>query len=251
MPLPSRTRFIINYIYPPFFIQQLGVFSVNGITAQMVQKFADTIPSQFKFIEYNLNTANTFQLENFVSKKNLTHHLYLNREYEIVQSNYAQNLKRNLKKAAAAILEIVENVDVSELIKIFRENRGAEISKLKDENYAVLSCLIEEANKRNAALVLGVKHKSKLCAGAVFFKSNSKWIFIFSATNTIARETAAMPFLIDYFIRKNSNSNSLLDFEGANNEQLARFYKGFGAEEKTYLQIRRNNLPKVIHWIKG
>lgn len=251
MPLPCRKRFIINYIYPPFFIQQLGLFSSTKIEVALVQQFLDAIPLPFKFVEYNLNTDNNFRFENFHSKPNLTHHLQLNFEYENLYSHYSQNLKRNLKKVASNHFEIVENADELEIIKIFKANRGAAISKLKEENYGILLHLIKEAKERNATEVIGVKHENKLCAGAVFFRSNNKWIFIFSATNAIAKQNAAMPFLIDYFIQKNANTNSILDFEGSNNVQLARFYKGFGAEEKTYLQLRRNELPKLIHWIKG
>jgi hypothetical protein len=41
-----------------------------------------------------------------------------------------------------------------------------------------------------------------------------------------------------------------LSFEGAVNPSLARFYRGFGAREVVYLQIRKNRLPLLFRWLK-
>ena len=59
-----------------------------------------------------------------------------------------------------------------------------------------------------------------------------------------------MFLLLDSFIKENSQKNITLDFEGSNDENLARFYKGFGSKECVYLQLRRNRLPFLINWLK-
>ena len=38
----------------------------------------------------------------------------------------------------------------------------------------------------------------------------------------------------------------VLDFEGSNIESIARFYKGFGAQEEIYPGIKLNNLPPIL-----
>jgi hypothetical protein len=59
-----------------------------------------------------------------------------------------------------------------------------------------------------------------------------------------------MSQLIDSFIRDHSGEEVYLDFEGSMDLNLARFYKGFGSKEVVYLQIRKNNLPGIIRWLK-
>ena len=44
--------------------------------------------------------------------------------------------------------------------------------------------------------------------------------------------------------------NIIFDFEGSNLPGVARLYKGFGSKENVYLQIRKNNLPKLVRWLK-
>ena len=256
MPLPYKNKLGITYIFPPYFIQQLGVFSKGDLIAKKVSDFIAAIPDKFKFIEYCLNIEScafgedVFTNKNFDVRKNLTCHLSLKNDYAAITKSYSQNLKRNLKKALAAELSIQENVYAKMIVELFRKNRGKEIANLKDENYQTFLALVDKANNYNAVKTVGINYKKELCAGAVFWIQNNKLIFIFSATNTVAKETGAMSFLIDRVIQKYAHKADHLDFEGSNNTALARFYKSFGADEKVYYQIRQNNLPKPVRWLK-
>lgn len=256
MPLPQKVKLGITYVYPPYFIQQLGVFSSRDLKIKIIQDFITAIPEKFKFIEYNLNIENSsigeevFRNQKFEVLRNVTHHLSLQNDYTAISKNYSQNLKRNLKKAVAAELVIQENVDAKTVVELFRKNRGKEIDNLKDENYKTFLALVTRAKKQHTLKTVGINYKKELCAGAVFWIQNNSLIFIFSATNALAKKTGAMPFLIDYVIQQFSNKAIKLDFEGSNNAALARFYKGFGAAEKVYFQLKRNNLPKPIRWLK-
>jgi hypothetical protein len=95
-----------------------------------------------------------------------------------------------------------------------------------------------------------VNINNQLAAGVLFLHSNHEYILIFSAVNEEARQTGAMSLLIDTFIRSHANEKMNLDFEGSMDANLARFYKSFGAEEVVYLQIKKNNLPIPIRWLK-
>ena len=59
-----------------------------------------------------------------------------------------------------------------------------------------------------------------------------------------------MFYLIDRFIARHAASDTVLDFAGSNDEQLARFYAGFGSEKETYIRIVKNRLPFFIKWLK-
>jgi hypothetical protein len=59
-----------------------------------------------------------------------------------------------------------------------------------------------------------------------------------------------MSAIINSFIREHSGEKLYLDFEGSMDANLSRFYKSFGSKEIVYLQIRKNNLPVLLRWLK-
>jgi hypothetical protein len=116
----------------------------------------------------------------------------------------------------------------------------------------MLDDLIHVCMEKGRAQIWGVLTPEKrLCAGAIFVESNGKVIFLFSGSNQVARGNSAMPYLIDRFICENSNRNLILDFEGSNDHNLARFYKSFGSKECVYLQVKVNRLPWFIRFFKA
>src|SRR3972149_10763281 len=50
MPLTAGKKYGIEYLYPPYFAQQLGVFSKEKISQEFVEEFLNSIPSDYKFM---------------------------------------------------------------------------------------------------------------------------------------------------------------------------------------------------------
>lgn len=252
MPLTTRKKYGIEYLYPPYFAQQLGVFSKEKLCQEKIEEFLSAIPLQYKFIEICLNTQNTFEFSGFQIKKNINIELSLDSSYESLRKKFSEDTKRNIKKAIKHEVYLQKNISPSDIINIFRKNTGNKINNLADKNYKVLSNLISACIEKKYAEVWGAYTKEdKLCAGVVWLIKNNRLVFLFSATDQQAKKSGAMFFLIDNFIHKHSNQKMILDFEGSNLPGLARFYKGFGSKENVYLQVRKNNLPKFFRWLKG
>jgi lipid II:glycine glycyltransferase (peptidoglycan interpeptide bridge formation enzyme) len=246
-PLTWRKKSGIYYLYQPCFTQQLGIFSSGLLTPKDTELFLKNIPLKFRYAEINLNIFNKTEDLPFRFIPQKTHLLDLIESYDKIALDYSTNLKRNLKTAEKQGLSINVDVPASQIIKLFSENRGKQIATLGDDDYAILENLFEKCSQNNMAVALGVYDKdSVLCAGAIFIASHSKVIFLFSGTSQEARNTGAMHFLIDHFIRKNAQRNLTLDFEGSNDSNLARFYKSFGAKECTYMMFVKNDLPWVV-----
>lgn len=251
MPLPAGKKFGFHYLFPPFFVQQLGVFSVDKLTADHVRDFLLAVPRKFRYWEINLNTFNKVEPASWKLLPNLTHELDLIEPYEKLHAAYSDNAKRNIKKAAATGLQLSSEVSHEAIIALFRNGRGRQIDQLREPQYDILRTLLRLLEGRGMLHVRGVKNeKGELLAGAFFADSNGKVIFVFSGTAEEARNTGAMPLLIDRFIHENAQKNLVLDFEGSNDPQLARFYKSFGAKECVYLQARKNELPWPVRWLK-
>ncbi len=250
MPLTCRKKYGLNYLYQPPFTQQLGVFGPK-LNERIIQHFLDQVPILYKLVEINLNIANSGDLRGYETSGWLTHHLSLNKKHEELMQTYSTNHKRNLRKAVNSGYETEKNTRMEEIIRLFRSGKGKEADSLKRKDYKVLIALAEACIKKNKAERIGVRNKEGiLLAGALFIVSDGKAIFLFSGTSPAARNTGALHFLIDSFIREYSGSDLTLDFEGSNDKELARFYKGFGASEFVYLHLRRNDLPAMIRWLK-
>lgn len=252
-PLTKRKKFGINYLFQPFFTQQLGLFSSDAnISDNKLIEFLSAIPEKFKLIEIQLNSFNNFtSFNSFTINRKLTCHLSLSESYEKIRENYSENLRRNIKKSVTSGIETTKNVVPEDIISLFRLNKGLEINKLKEGDYKTFLKLLSEAKSRNLLDCRGILDSNgNLIAGCIFLKSKFSFIFLFSATNKEAKETGAMSLLIDSFIKEHSNEDYLLDFEGSMDINLARFYKSFGSKEVVYLQIQKNNLPVIIRWLK-
>ena len=246
-PLTGNKKMGINYLFQPPFTQQLGISSKGVLSENVVDSFINSIPAKFKFIEINLNSFNKVDAEKYSSKPWLTHLLDLIKPYESTFKSYSTNLKRNIKKAEKSGISIMKNVKPDEIITLFRENRGKTINNLKDKEYNKLRRLSYLGIYKGLVQTYGAFSTSNnLIAGAIFLKHKEKAIFLFSGNSDEGKETAAMPLIIDNFIKDNSQKNLTLDFEGSNDPNLARFYKSFGSKEVTYPHLKINRFPGVM-----
>lgn len=236
MPLTKKKKFGINYLCQPFFTQQLGLFSINPITQEQVKAFLRAIPRKYLLVEICLNEGNPLGPTCKGVQLHRNHLLDLSNDYNVLYSQYHENTKRNLKKSLKYNLQLVKAVPVSTVIELFRTNRGASVTHWGDVEYARLSLLADIAMTSSNAFIYGVKtleNENVICA-ALFLLSHQNITFLFSGNDSLGKETQAMTFLIDQVVREYAGQNLNLDFEGSDDENLARFYRGFGSVEVNY-----------------
>jgi hypothetical protein len=247
-PLVYRRKFGIFYIYQPFFTQQLGLYSTTKLNAEALGAFIQAIPSKFRQVEINLNTLNKAEGLPVKVVPQLNHELDLIHSYEKIRQAYSENLVRNLKKPEKAGLTISKNIKPDDIIELFRKNRGKEIAHLHDKEYLKLKRIAYTCMYKGIASIQGVYDlQNQLCAGAFFIQSNNKAIFLFSGLGETGRDTGAMPFLIDNFIREHAGRHLTFDFDGSNDPSLARFYKSFGSKECVYQRVVIDRLPAALN----
>lgn len=246
-PLPFRSQYLIHYIYQPFFTQQLGVFTHSLLTPDLVTRFLTAIPEKFKMIDLQVNALNKVDDQVFRSEKRINLELNLIESFENLEKKFDQNTRRNCKKAAKSDLKIVRGVEPDQLITLFQKNFGAKDETLTFNDYDRLRTLITHCTTHNKGVILGVTlPDGTLCASVFFLTSHNRFIFHFAASNGAARETGAMFLLVESFIREHAGTPVSLDFEGSNDPNVARFYKGFGAQEVNYTRVIMNRLPFLL-----
>lgn len=250
-PMPLKKKFGFQYLYQPYFSQQLGVFSALQLTEEIVNKFLFSIPKKYRLVELNLNSFNKANTPDYTYHKRITHELDLIESYENISAKYSKNTSRNIKKAKKNNLEIAVITNPLKIIELFKKEKKQLIKNIPDSVFERLETLINLCVQKGRAYIWTAVNKEKnMLAGTFFIESNNKIIYLFPATSMEGKEKGAMPFIIDSFISANSQRNLTLDFEGSNNPNIARFYKSFGSSECMYLHIKKNTLPWPIKLLK-
>lgn len=243
MPLPWRSRCGVRYIYSPFFLMRLGIFSSQELTAEKVAEFVQAIPCKFVQTELVLNEYNPTDTLRADVTEMVTHRLRLHLPYPQLSEMYASNHKRNVKAAQKFALSIDTDIRVEETVSLFRNNRGRDKNiRMKDVDYDLFLKMAQHAREHGQLDSWGVRDEAgKLIAGACFLHDNNRIHFWFSGRDEQCAEKKAMFFLMDQYIQRHANQPFILDFCGSKDENVARFYHGFGGEKSTYPHIMRRN----------
>lgn len=247
MPLPINKKWGISYIYTPSFFSRGGLFSLKPVDSEMLQRFINRIPPKFKRIDLLMNERDEHALFSNLSYYKLS----LNQDYKDIYKNFSENCKRNIKVAEKLNLVYQEDGEISEIITLFKENRGADKSiALCEKDYDLLLNLAQLARKMDMLDVVTVKNQSgNLLAGALILNDFGTFRFWFSGRDNHFSETRSMFFLLHKYLSNHSSQDADFDFNGSMNENVARFYKGFGANGYTlpYLQLDKSCVIKLIH----
>jgi len=248
MPLPNRKKFGISYVFQPYFVQQLGVFGTGSLGSDVSLKFIKALPRHFRFVDYPMNTYNQLEVfEGFQVNQGITHHLDLIEPYERILARYTENTKRNLAKARKNGIFVTNTGSPEEIIRAFRQNRGRKLGSFSEKDYERLKHLIYSGMHRGMACLLSAyTARNSFCAGIVIFRSHHKAVLLFSGNTPEGLQAGAMFALINAFIKRESGTELVFDFEGSSDPQLARFYKGFGSKECVFLQIKMHRLPLMV-----
>ncbi len=250
MPLTSSRKYGMSYMFQPFFVQQLGVFSTSQLSQNDVDRFIDAIPQQYSLIQYRLNSYNKVDYYSDIIKRHRNVELDLIYDYQYLYNNYNSNTKRNLAKAESAGLSTIHNINPEIIINLFKENKGKNVKHWKDEEYARLLELINTAMEYESCFTIGINDlDGNTIAGAAFMHSHDRIIFLFSGSDENHKDKHALTMILDNVIRGFCETQYTLDFEGSDNDGLARFYKGFGGTEVFYPEIKRNNLKGILKFI--
>lgn len=251
-PLPAKQKVGIKYSFTPFWIQQLGLFSKTYKGLERVGDFVSAIPKQYRFVDLNMNHQAPLQGESvFKINENNNFLLELNEPYEAQYQGYSKNLKRNLKKANLKGLQLFKNDSPKGLIQLFRADKGKSMKHFSEADYENLERIMNVSVYKHCGQVwMAYDEGNRPLAGMFLLYGPKRVVLLFTGNSKEGKEHAAMPFLIDEFIKESANSSLIFDFEGSNDANLARFYKSFGALNYAYQNLKINRLPLLLRFLK-
>ena len=248
MPVIWKKKYGLRYLYQPFYTQQLGVFSKEYVDPTLITAMLSLLVKRFRFATLNFNTKNLVGEKNpFTVYDKTNYELDLRHDYEKLHSSYSTNAKRNVKKALDLNEVVEKDVSIEELVAFKRKN---DVIKRTEEEYRWLVNLLETIRKNSAGYVYASMDEGILSAAAFFGFSRSRAIYLVSASSDRGKEDRGMFKLVDAFIKEHAGSELILDFEGSNIPNVARFFAGFGASPELYQGVSFNRLPLFLNKLK-
>lgn len=252
MPLPTRKKGVLKYVYTPFFLPQMGIFYRQDIRPSVYERFLEEISKHYVLADLLMNEQNAFDCEElqfppyFVS-----YSLSLHLPYNELYSNFHENTRRNIKAAQKQQSRItVQEEKIADIIALFRTNKGLEESvHFQESDYARLQHVAHYLLEHNLLDVYGVRTaQNELAAGALFVKDGKRRWFWFSGRDNNLSKGRPMFLLLDTYIRDHAESDLCLDFNGSSNPNVARMYQGFGGALLTIPFIRqfKNRFWKTV-----
>jgi hypothetical protein len=240
-PITSNRKFGLYYWYSPIYTMQLGLFSTQELTDEVLLQFYGLLPNSNISFDFSVN-AKIQQVPNgFTTLIKTCQYIDLTSSYTKLTKAYSTNLKRNLKKANKANLRIEESLDVESVVSIFRTYRGDNLGNVYKKDYEILYNLIQHALSVQKGKIYQVYLEEELLAACFFSYANNRIIYHKGGVNLKGKKLGAMHFLIDYIVQKNEQTNYVFDFGGSSIPAVKQFNSNFCKSEYTYLQLQKGN----------
>jgi hypothetical protein len=251
MPLTRNRKLGIDYLYQPFFTQQLGIFSQQDLGPGETDDFLAAIPPKYRYIDIQLNAANNPLDPAFAyaARKNFT--LDLTPSYTLLSANYHRNCRRNIQKAIHAGLRVKQGPGPTLFIRFIRQHLDSKLRHTGGRFYPVMHRLITRSVDKGTGEIWGVYSPGlELMAAGWFVTVRDRCLFLVCASTPLGKEKNAIYLLVDEVIRNQAGTERVFDFTGSNLAGVAYFNAGFGSKETTYLAAKRNLLPWPLRLLK-
>lgn len=241
MPLPWRKKYLIKYIYFPFWVLELGIFSLKK-NEEVELLFYSFLNKNYRKINLRLNIENIFDIKfQSLLKYNYFQYIELEENYNFIYNHYKKDRLKDLRKAVKYNLFEKINVDIDAFIQLFKNNIGKRIKNINDNDYNILKNVIDRCINRNLGDLIHIyDDKNVLVASGFFIKYRDTISILVSSTDLKNRENGANAFLIDFAINRYCKDFKYFYFGGSSITSIATYFKSFGANDVKYLHYSKS-----------
>lgn len=247
MPLGIKRKLGMSFILQPIYAQQHGIFPEPELVVQ--NAFLTAIRDQFKYVTINLNASHSEPFpEGFSVQERENFILNLSHSETELKNNYSKHTRRQIRKAEDNKVFIMKGLPTSEYFDL---KFAASKTPLVRPSMQTLKRVMDYGYSQGKAMIYGAYNQhNTLCAAAFFLFAGQRVTYLNAVSNEEGKNINAMHKIVDQFIQEHSGLRLTLDFEGSVIPGVARFYKGFGAEEEQYYCLKSNRLPIPLRWLK-
>ena len=240
-PLPLERKLGLKmYLQPPF-TQQLGLIAKN-YNSSILLNFLNAIPDKNTLVHLKGNENSKVNIASkFKSKSRSNLILSLNREYDIIHSNFSKSLRKRIRKSNA-YYDIESSEDVDFLVSMYQRELQDKVN-LKSAQYARAKKLFNHLIETNRGAIYLAKDDEDIEGALFVIKYENRIINLFGSSNAEGKKKFAMHGILNHIIQTNSESSLILDFEGSDLSGVKQFYESFGAKLVNYPEYYLERLP--------
>jgi hypothetical protein len=240
-PIPGFSRFGIQYISTPAFLQQLGAFSPDKPVSTAIGEFLDYMPDFFKLID--LCIGQKISTVGYKVSEKVNYELDLSKPYETIFNNFSDHCRKNIEISARKCPELVSSIKPDEIINLFIQNNGGEINGIKIHDFQRLKNLMNFCIINKKGKLIGVRGaRKKLIFGLFLVEIRGNKTILFVANTPLSRERRIEYFVVNELIKNYSSTRNILDFAGSSIPSVESFIESFGSEKLPYYRLYRNRL---------
>jgi hypothetical protein len=248
MAIPWKMKWGFRYAYMPPFMQQLGL--MGNYDADDLRAVLRTLPDFISYGDLHFNFSNTGMTGHGMNEKtNLV--IDLRQNIGQIRAGYRNDLKENIRKAAAAGLQYRDNNSIEEAIALYRSHYGLRMPKTTNADYEHFQQLCGVFSLSGNCFTRSVvDQENNLLAIALFLTDGKR---IYNLTNTTleaGRKLEANHFLLDQVLSEFAGQDLVFDFEGSELPGVKAFYQQFGTTAQPYFQYHHNSLPWWLRLFK-
>ena len=235
MPLTWTRKFGLRLLLQPILAQQLGVFSREPVTRDLLAGFLSHIPIQYRYVDICLNRENMDVPENWETFERHNYELDISGP----EDAYNSNTRRNLQKGLSHSFEM-RSISLRQYLYLkFHGTKNARPAV----RWSYLENLFGGLLSLGKAEIFGLFLGEELQAGAILGQSSGRTVYLNGCNADAGKESRAMFVLMDKLISSSRGDDRIFDFEGSNIRGVARFYEGFGGVRTTYARIVKFGFP--------
>jgi len=249
--LTIKSKFAIQYFFHPTFVKHLEIYSASAVSKETELEFWKAIPKSVKLVDIHYGLSFPLVNENYIVEKRIYQSVDLNKPYLQIQSEYGSSILKNLKKSVKAKLSIITSVPNKNIITFYKNNVGGKIPEFKDVEYHLMEKLMDKAIEKNHAFTIGVMdEQNTIVASAFILISKNELYFFKGSASNYGKIIGAMHFLLDAIFKQYAQKDVSFNFAGSSIEGIANFNRSFGGKDFLYLHVVKNNLPKLLNWLR-
>lgn len=237
-PLVWRKGFLGGKeLHQPPLMRELGLYSINALSAKRVEAFLNAIPDEYRHIEIVVNEqVNLPPKHDFDVIELYNHQMLLTEPYEILRANYAENIKEKLSIASVNQLIATSNLKPEKVASFYQ--KYAKDRRHLSHNFHALQRIMYNVLHRGWGFASGIESQGgELLAANFFIYSHNKVLSLVPLESPAGAELGALPLLFDMLMRTHAGRPMILDFNTEKHDTLAI---DLGARENIYYKIKRD-----------
>lgn len=259
LPYYLTKKYVFDIINMPKLTPSMGVWikypsnqkytTKLSYEKEIFQELIENLPN-FNFFYQHFHWSITnwmpFHWQGFKQSTDYTYVLENTQDLEQLFMNFRENIRREIRKAEK-LLVVTEEEDIDKFYlihkKTFDRQQMSNPYNLDLIKQVDAACQIRNCRKMWFATdELGQVHS------AIYVVWDSKSVYyLMGGADPLLRTSGAASLLLWKAIEDASRQSRQFDFVGSMFEPIDRFFRGFGAVQKPYLQISKTN-GKLIKW---